>query len=68
MESKSTAILSFNGLILHQAYVTSTGNLNPHRQKNHNLKKITVIEKNPHQTTRANPSILRVRSAPGSLV
>lgn len=32
-ESKSTEKLSFKGLILYQVYVTSTGNLNPHRQK-----------------------------------
>lgn len=48
VESKSTKILSFKGLKLYQVYVTFIGNLNPRRQKNHHLKKITVIEKNPH--------------------
>lgn len=31
VESNSTEILNFKGLILYQVYVTSTGNLNPHK-------------------------------------
>lgn len=31
VERNSMEILSFKGLILYQVYVTSTGNLNPHR-------------------------------------